>query len=238
MFAATLLVLGIVFASQASSSSFVSRTELTKQEKLLKKSIVRLVAKNGEHGTGFAIEHKKKRFILTNAHVCADEEYMYSKVDGVEYAHRVLKIGKKHDICMVQGLRSLEPIKLSKRVYADEKVYTMGYPLSRFKIYSEGRLKGVEHIQMKWGVPVDKCVNRAHLSVQLERSYRSPFGFNQVCVLSAKFYFTTLLIDSGASGSPVINSRGELVGIISLSSGNISFGMAVPHYEIRDFLKE
>lgn len=154
-------------------------------------------------GSGFVIS--KQGYILTNNHVVEDADQIKVKLsNGKEYDGKVVGRDPKTDLALVKidGASDLHPLALGN---SDE-----------LKVGS-------------WVVSVG-----------------SPFGLEQTVtagIVSAKgrvigsgpydnFIQTDASINPGNSGGPLVNLRGEVVGIntaiFSQSGGNIGIGFAIP----------
>ena len=226
-----LLMFSMTFTSVYAHHDAPSET----RESVLKKSIIRILhASIPTSGTAFSVEYKGKVFTITNAHVCdpVKKDFMVYKKDKKFYKVKVIRVSKYHDICVLGKIPHLKPLKIRSNISAEEHVYTMGYPLTQYSVFQEGIYKGLLFNQMKYPEQSAKlCKSRDYLDIEYD--VRGNF-----CVLSGIFMVTTLTIDAGASGSPVINSNGEVVGIISLSIGNMSMGLAVPSNYLVKTLEE
>lgn len=172
-----------------------------------KKSVV-YIETNGGSGSGFAIGELGKpiRYIVTNAHVVFDEDgdvydqiivcfsaaannYMYAQV----YRYDIQK-----DIAILrlpEETLERKPLIMcpSKDVNIDDTFAALGYPanaeaLNDFVAYSENDI-----VISKGGIAKQSMINAVDV------------------------YMLDLIISNGSSGGPLINSKGEAVGITSFS---------------------
>jgi len=152
----------------------------------LKPSVATLVLSNGKQGTGFAL--KSNGWLVTNHHVVDGTKSGSAMIDGIS-----LKI---EDILLSDKKRDLAIIKLDtrgKKLRVIPLAPESRYPKQGDRIYVMGSPKGLE------GSFTDGIVS----STQRER-----IGFTD-------FIQHTAAIEPGSSGSPVVNSRGELVAIVT-----------------------
>lgn len=203
-----------------------------------KKSIFRVenISSRG-WGTAFAVEYDGKKYLATNEHVCElgkKEGKMYVASRGNSRIEvDILGISKDHDLCLLEAFPEAEPVRLhdSKPNLKDnEKLYTAGFPAVPFMYETEGVFAGVKEISMGFRWPKEEC------EVKRGKFIESPFGSG--CVVKREFLITHIISDGGCSGSPIFNSRGEVVGIISIGMGRIGFIGAVPLKYLKDLLKE
>ena len=164
-------------------------------------------------GSGFVIDHQGS--ILTNNHVIEDaDEIVVKLADGTEHKAKVLGRDKKTDIALI---RIANPPAVTPVMLGDS-----------------------EHLQVgEWVMAIG-----------------NPFGLENTVtagIVSAKgrhigagpydnFIQTDASINPGNSGGPLINLRGEVVGInsaiYSRSGGNIGIGFASPINIAKDLLPD
>jgi len=164
-------------------------------------------------GTGSIVQGDSgKQYILTNSHVCN-----YARWNGTLTAHYqdgtpvtgiIAKDNFAIDLCAARISRQNKALKLGPRLLPLSRVYTRGYP---GHILSQS--SGVVGLTEDW-----------MLMIPIEELGKCPAGTREVLDLRdvvfachAKFRSTlsTLYGRPGSSGSPVVNSAGELVGVVS-----------------------
>lgn len=58
----------------------------------------------------------------------------------------------------------------------------------------------------------------------------------KVCLMSVVTESTTVQSDRGASGSPLLNTKGEVVGVVMAVGGGVSWTKAVPLQALKKFI--
>ena len=92
------------------------------------------------YGTTFQLQYKGKVYNVTNRHVC-----QVSKVWNKDYmrvAHnivRIIKMDKKHDLCIAEGIMKHGLILSAKPVKHLDKIHIIGFPLGKPKTIEQGR---------------------------------------------------------------------------------------------------
>ncbi|MGC1300308.1 MAG: trypsin-like peptidase domain-containing protein [Alloacidobacterium sp.] len=143
-------------------------------------------------GSGFILN--KEGQILTNYHVIADAQQVeVTTFDKHRYKARIIGRDRHHDLALLQiSAPNLVPSVLadSRNLVVGQKVYAIGNPFG---------LNGT----MTTGI------------ISAKRSIRGPSGD-----LIDNAIQTDAAINPGNSGGPLLNSRGEVIGITSLIATN------------------
>jgi S1-C subfamily serine protease len=143
-------------------------------------------------GSGFILN--KEGQILTNYHVVADAQQVeVTTYDKHRYKARVIGKDRHHDLALLEvNAPNLTPAVLagSRDLVVGQKVYAIGNPFG---------LSGT----MTTGI------------ISAKRSIRGPSGD-----LIDNAIQTDAAINPGNSGGPLLNSRGEVIGITSLIATN------------------
>ena len=165
--------------------------------------------------TGYFIEHNKRVFFITNAHVCQGFTILtISKVneDGLPEAKGAIKVigaSKKYDLCIVELNnkydKSWKPkalkLALKEPKYMD-KAYTYGYPLRFGGVHRSGYFLNI--------------INQASLGKVL--GIHVPVVFGQ-------------------SGSPVVNEKGEVVcTVFAMPRATTTLGYCQQTYKLFELL--
>ena len=165
-------------------------------------------------GTGFHITSKGKTYILTNSHVCGKKKYVVIKNKYMNYyIKKVLAISKKHDLCLIEPVLK-RGIVLGSYPSIGDNVYTIGFPGLNGLRLEEGHLTGWDNINI--------CTQSSFF----------------LCMKFETYYSTwlSIVVIPGSSGSPVLNSSGDLIAVI-FATGQKRFSYAVPLSYIESFLK-
>jgi len=164
-------------------------------------------------GTGFFIAPE---YVLTVAHVA--DRIIENTVELQLWNKNIISAKKIaiddfNDLTLLQidpnDIRSYKIPKLNLETYPQvgESVFIIGSPNSFYGMLTQGILS--------------RGTTR-----------RDAFNWYWSC----KVYFTDAIIESGNSGSPVFNTRCEIIGIVTGYYGK--FTVVIPSYSIRAFLKE
>ena len=173
-------------------------------------------------GTGFIID--REGFILTNNHVVENAEKIevsiYGDNDGQVYEARVVGRDPLTDSALIQLIETPDtPLPVVR--FGDSAIVQPG----------------------DWVMAIGNPFNLAHtVSVgvisALERAFPVAEG------RSAQVLQTDAAINPGNSGGPLINLRGEVIGINTAiysdarTSGNIGIGFAIPMNAVRELLPQ
>jgi serine protease Do len=166
----------------------------------------------GWYGTGWHIQAKYGHFIITNAHVCGKSRFLRGtrsdKIIGYDLV--VVGVAKDADLCLL--------------VAEDAMFLGDGYPLSNASpspgetLYSYGYSSG--------GPLRAKSFSYKGWALMRSDRYAKPEATG--VVLGAVF--------PGDSGSPVLNSHGNIVGVICARNEETTIGYFVPLEQLVNFL--
>ena len=156
-------------------------------------------------GSGFILD--KSGHVLTNFHVIADAnriEVMTS--DKHHYKATIVGSDKMHDLALLQiNAPNLQPVTLSDStgLTVGQKVYAIGNPFGLSGTMTRGIISSIRSIKGPEGSPIEDAIQ------------------------------TDAAINPGNSGGPLLNSRGEVIGINTLIASNgveqsSGIGFAIP----------
>jgi S1-C subfamily serine protease len=215
-------------------------------------SIVSLEDAGGKgRGTGWVARAKSgKKVIMTNAHICemnpvAPIFVVYHRSKGsvrypIKFPAIAIKKDDKQDLCMVSVPPDLkaDPLPLADAVYLDSKIYIIGYPIEPLLSVSSGNIRGSTLVDNPYDIPLELCKGKKfHIeTVPIEQENGETIK-KTMCFLKAKFTFSDALSDHGASGSPVLDGDGDVVGVMSMIGGQARpFAIFVPLAALKEFL--
>ncbi|MFP5237377.1 MAG: S1C family serine protease [Acidobacteriota bacterium] len=156
-------------------------------------------------GSGFILD--KAGHVLTNFHVVANANR------GIEvqlsnkhrYSARVIGTDRVHDLALLQiDAPNLQPVTLSdsSNLQVGQKVYAIGNPFGLSGTMTRGIISSIRSIRGAEGAPIEDAIQ------------------------------TDAAINPGNSGGPLLNSRGEVIGIntmiLSNSDQSAGIGFAIP----------
>jgi S1-C subfamily serine protease len=157
-------------------------------------------------GSGFILD--KAGHVLTNFHVVEGAnrgvEVMLS--NKRRYSAKVVGTDKTHDLALLQiDAPNLEPVTLanSSDLAVGQKVYAIGNPFGLSGTMTRGIISSIRTIGSPEGSPIEDAIQ------------------------------TDAAINPGNSGGPLLNSRGEVIGINSVIASNgaeqsSGIGFAIP----------
>lgn len=202
----------------------------------LRKTAVHLM--NGSAGI---VKGKSGRpYLLTNFHVCIDANVdgvvVGSFNDGKTVMGPVVEEDAVKDLCLV-SLKDYtgEALETAEYLTYKETLYTRGWPQG---ILGEYEGKAYTAVAFDWVYTIDQ------VGVCPKGTTPVPGHTGRLsgCQVRSTNTITTIYAAPGSSGSPVVNSNGELVGVIEshLHFGSINKGQAgmVPLYLVKEFLKK
>ena len=162
-----------------------------------------LVPQEGQ-GSGFIID--RDGHVLTNYHVIADARQVEVTLHNrKKYRATVVGSDRSHDLAILQiKAPDLAPMVMgdSRNLQVGQKVYAIGNPFALAGTLTSGIVSSIRSVQEPDGETIDEAIQ------------------------------TDAAINPGNSGGPLLNSRGEVIGIntmIASSVGqNAGIGFAIP----------
>lgn len=163
-----------------------------------------------KQGTGSGSILDKEGRILTNFHVIQDAEKLEVKLsNNKSYEARVLGADPDNDLAVIKinapvNELSVVPLGVSKDLFVGQKVLAIGNPFGLDRTLTTGIISGLSR------------------PIRSEMTQRLIDGAIQ----------TDAAINPGNSGGPLLNSRGQMIGINTMiyspSGGSVGIGFAVP----------
>jgi S1-C subfamily serine protease len=150
-------------------------------------------------GSGFIID--KEGHILTNNHVVEGAQSVEVRLANKKtYKAKVLGTDKAHDIALLQidNVPDLQPATLadSAHLMVGQRVYAIGNPFGFQGTMTRGIISALRSIELPSGMKIDNAIQ------------------------------TDAAVNPGNSGGPLLNSRGEVIGITTMIAGNPNGGVA------------
>jgi S1-C subfamily serine protease len=157
-------------------------------------------------GSGFVLD--KAGHVLTNFHVVegANRGVQVMLSNKRPYAAKVIGTDKMHDLALLQiDAPNLQPVTLadSTELSVGQKVYAIGNPFGLSGTMTRGIISSIRSIKNADGAPIEDAIQ------------------------------TDAAINPGNSGGPLLNSRGEVIGINTMIASNgadqsSGIGFAIP----------
>src|SRR5436305_9091085 len=162
-----------------------------------------LVPQEGQ-GSGFIID--KDGHVLTNYHVIADARQVEVTLHNrKKYRASIVGTDRSHDLAVIQiKAPDLTPMVLgeSKNLQVGQKVYAIGNPFGLAGTLTSGIVSSIRSVQEPDGMTIDEAIQ------------------------------TDAAINPGNSGGPLLNWRGEVIGINTIIASTVGqsagIGFAIP----------
>jgi S1-C subfamily serine protease len=204
----------------------------------LHRSIVKVLNTEGTGGgTGWVtLTSSGKRVIVTNDHVCQVSNTDYIRIDddsGKSSIKRILKRSFMRDLCVIEGVEAPPLFMADTGPKRHEEVRVMGHPLLFPSAPTSGVYTG--DILIPFFQPRDKdgtCPEGTE-----EAELRSVFGPIEACRKVEELSVTTAPIAPGSSGSPVLNTSGQVIGVMN-SAMSENYGMFIPLTYVKEILED
>ena len=157
-------------------------------------------------GSGFILD--KAGHVLTNYHVIegANRGVKVQLSNKLSYSARVIGTDRVHDLALLQiDAPNLQPVTLSdsSALAVGQEVYPIGNPFGLAGTMTHGIISSIRSIRNADGAPIEDAIQ------------------------------TDAAINPGNSGGPLLNSRGEVIGINTMIASNgadqsSGIGFAIP----------
>jgi S1-C subfamily serine protease len=155
-------------------------------------------------GSGFIID--KEGHILTNNHVVAGARQVEVTLSNKKkYKAEIVGLDQSHDLAVIQiKALGLQPSVLgdSSQLQVGQKVYAIGNPFGFSGTMTRGIVSSLRSVQTPEGAYIDEAIQ------------------------------TDAAINPGNSGGPLLNSRGDVIGINTMIAGaagqSAGIGFAIP----------
>jgi S1-C subfamily serine protease len=163
-----------------------------------------LVPEEGQ-GTGFILD--KEGHILTNYHVIANAQKLEVTLSNRKtVSAKVIGTDRHHDLAVIQiDAPNLSPVTLgdSSKIQVGQKVFAIGNPFGLSGTMTRGIVSSIRSVRGPSGDSIDEAIQ------------------------------TDAAINPGNSGGPLLNSRGEVIGINSMiftggAEQSAGIGFAIP----------
>jgi S1-C subfamily serine protease len=210
-------------------------------------------------GTAFAIKAPSgATYIMTNDHVCEvaiNEVVTVFNNDGDSIQRRIIEHSSYTDLCLIEGPPGVEGLSVGSEPEVGQIVASVGHPSLIPITLSKGEIIGrtdvgipiAQILEEEPGMPEDfnppgfirekKCkkpkniieeVTLQVLIIQMKQKY---------CLNVTKgAYLTNMVIQSGSSGSPVVNFWGNVIGVV-FAGDRAGWGVVVSIDDLNQFLK-
>jgi len=166
-------------------------------------------------GSGFVLT--KDGLILTNNHVIGNAQRVEAALaDKHKYKAKVLARDPNHDLALIKiDAPNLTPVTLSdsRGLMVGQRVYAIGNPFGLNGTMTRGIISAIRSVRSPNGAPIEDAIQ------------------------------TDAAVNPGNSGGPLLNSRGEVIGITTMIASNgadqsSGIGFAIPINTARAILDD
>ncbi len=165
-------------------------------------------------GSGFIVD--REGHILTNYHVVENARLVEVTLSNrKKYKAQIIGRDPNHDIAVIQiSAPNLTPATLgdSRNLQVGMKVFAIGNPFGLQGTMTRGIVSSIRSVETPEGADIDEAIQ------------------------------TDAAINPGNSGGPLLNSRGEVVGINSMIASSVGqsagIGFAIPINTVKGLLQE
>lgn len=253
-----MLTIGTIILALGMISPFAYRTAL--RQYVSAKSVRILAFDKGMAiggGTGFYVKAKSgQTYIMTNRHVCSINKKLELKIELKNknfVKAEIIEISKTSDLCLIKSPDSTEGLALADSIDAGDSISYAGYPRLQPLTMANGEAVGYSVISVFVGfigkdLSQKECQKNKdmHIENMMLPKYTASEKISQfedfslsptkVCLQTGNALVTTAMIYPGASGSPIVNYLGKLVGAVYAGPQGGGWGWGVPLTAIKEFL--
>jgi len=210
---------------------------------IAKSAVVKIYVPEVGSGSGFFIATKNGLRVLTNKHICkmakTGFEFHDENIKNIRYAE-IEKISENHDLCLMKPLSVFkDQTKLDisfNEIKLGFTVYIAGYPGGRPLSVAKGEFIGNRDIELAEDLKKGEICNG-----KIEENNPLVFiftGVRHICIQKLNADQHNLIAYGGNSGSPILNNKGQVIGVLFAGSDQPTDSLAVPLSYIKQFLKE
>lgn len=178
-------------------------------------TVVLVGSKDGNtRGTGFHLKLPSgNTYLVTNRHICIgskDKKVLYAKEKEFSekvIPRKIIKIFENVGLCLLEPFYNYDALSLASGMTQFQDIWYFGYPVHGQSIHmGEGKIKGVRIID-------------------ISKELKGGEGIKSKELITVEIDAPTF---QGASGSPVVNGLGNVVGVVMAVDLKSHWGLVVP----------
>lgn len=199
-------------------------------------------------GTGFHLTLPSGKIaIITNRHVCelARNGYLWAHLDNSEEQVEVKEMSDDTDLCLVSPMKKVKGLSLARNLYEGEIIAAVGHPNLQPMTMTLGEVVGYQQvvfplftIMHEMDMYLCENANNRYLQPIETKIVNGQIVEEWACMAFYNTLITTINVQQGSSGSPVVDFFGNVVGVIFLMERSSTWGKAVPLKDLKAFVEK
>lgn len=185
-------------------------------------------------GTAFLLNTAHGPKTITNSHVCDSSNDGKMEVHRHGWPSQVLNIERhtrKYDICILSPIAGLPALSLGRPAdLTNVDAAAVGHPGGKALTIAMGKILQYELVSaFTTEYTAEQC------DEFISQIISSPDG-ELICWISLPTHRSTINVERGSSGSPVVNMRGEVISIVFGLDTDTGHSFVVPNQPMVDFI--
>ena len=192
-------------------------------------------------GTGFVVQGESgHKFMMTAGHICdaaeANKVSLYTDISEKSVVFPKWASLNSHDICILGHVdEDLPAYRVGSEPEITDKLWAIGFPVAYPLTVMSGNVIGDVNVTIQTDHSINDC--QGIYKKIMRTMFGTPVG--EICAIQGVETAVTMSVAPGASGSPVINRYGELVGIVSAQNERTAQWLTmVPHRFLKTVIDE
>lgn len=198
----------------------------------ISQSVVLLAQQGGARGTGFLVKGASGKIYLASVwHVCGKETELKAFREGEfeQVTAKVVAIDAGNDICILTSVPG-KPLPLGKEPSMYDPVFSLGHPYGVTNaVDSHGRYNGKSYDTFIYPYSTDGCPKGMKVGITQD---------GPVCAQMVTLGNLSMPMHPGDSGSPIVDSQGNVVGIGQSYDRRTTLGFMTHVEGLRNLLKD
>lgn len=189
------------------------------------------------------------------------DEVIVEQNNGKKLARKIIATSDYSDLCLIEGLPGVSGLSVGDVPYEGQKLYSVGHPGLKPRTVSTGDIQGFMDLELPEGpisgimrvggkvvdqhqfTPAEGGISEADCQKPKNRikTFKRGVLFFEIemkmCLNVTKdTYITNMLSQPGASGSPVVDSWGNVIGVL-FAGDEYSWAFMVNANDVKQFLE-